>query len=117
MVLSTATHPAFDVIEEFRRIQTREIVGDHGRQFEMLRRVAYEWRTDEPCEWGQVAGWVREQHSVLVIVNTKRHALELLDELDDRDVLHLSTLLCGVHRITVLDEIQGASPTRILAGW
>ena len=119
VVLSTATQPAFDVIEEFRRIQTREIVGDHGRHFEMLRRVAYEWRTDEPSEWGQVAGWVREQHSVLVIVNTKRHALELLDELDDRDVLHLSTLLCGAHRITVLDEIRrrlaDADPCRVVS--
>ena len=106
VVLSTATQPAFDAIEEFRKVQAREIVPDHRRHFEVLRRVSYEWRTDEPCKWRQIANWVREQHSVLVIVNTKRHALELLDELDDPDVLHLSTLLCGMHRNAVLDKIR-----------
>ena len=119
VVLSTATQPAFDLIQEFRSIQTHEIVGDHRRHFEMLRRVAYEWPTEEPSEWRQVAGWIREQHSVLVIVNTKRHALELLDELDDPDVLHLSTLLCGAHRNAVLDEIRrrlaDADPCRVVS--
>ena len=106
VVLSTATQPAFDAIGEFGDIELREIVRDHRRHFEMLRRVEYEWRTDEPNEWCQIADWMRNQHSALVIVNTKRHAMELLDELDDPDVLHLSTLLCGAHRAAVLDEIH-----------
>ena len=106
VVLSTATQPAFELISEFREIGAHEIVRDHERHFRMLRRVRYEWRTDEPNDWQQVARWVRDERSVLVVVNTKRHATELLDELDDPDVLHLSTLLCGAHRSVVLDDIR-----------
>jgi len=106
VVLSTATQPAFDVIEEFREVQAHEIVHDHRHHFQMLKRVSYEWRTGKPSEWRSVADWIRKEHSVLVIVNTKRHAMELLDELDDSDVLHLSTLLCGAHRSAVLEKIR-----------
>ena len=119
VVLSTATQPAFDLIDEFQSIKPDEIVRDHGRHFQALRRVKYEWRTNERHEWRQVARWMREESSVLVIVNTKRHALELLDELNDPDVLHLSTLLCGAHRSTTLDEIRGrlaaGSPCRVVS--
>ena len=106
VVLSTATQPAFELIGEFREIEAQEIVHDHERHFQMLRRVRYEWRTDEPHEWQQVARWVQDEQSALLVVNTKRHATELLDELDDPDVLHLSTLLCGAHRSVVLDDIR-----------
>ena len=106
VVLSTATQPAFELISEFREIEAHEIVRDHERHFQMLRRVRYEWRTDEPHEWQQVARWVRAEQSALVIVNTKRHAMELLNELDDPEALHLSTLLCGAHRRIVLDDIR-----------
>jgi len=106
VVLSTATQPAFELIREFREIEAHEIVRDHERHFRMLQRVRYEWRTDEPHGWQQVARWVRDERSALVVVNTKRHAIELLDELDDPDVLHLSTLLCGAHRSAVLGDIR-----------
>ena len=72
----------------------------------MLKRVEYEWRTNEPNQWPEVAGWIREEHNALAIVNTKRHAMELLDALDDPDALHLSTLLCGAHRTEVLKKDQ-----------
>ena len=106
IVLSTATQPVFEAIPEFRDVSAREIVPDHKHHFEMLKRVEYEWRVAEPNEWRQLAQWMREEESALAIVNTKRHAMELLDELDDPDVLHLSTLLCGAHRNDVLDEIK-----------
>lgn len=119
VVLSTATQPAFDAIREFRDVEAHEIVGDHERHFEMLRRVEYEWQTSEPCEWPKVARWVRDEHNALVIVNTKRHAMELLDELADPDVLHLSTLLCGAHRSAVLSEIHqrlaNGAPCRVVS--
>ena len=106
VVLSTATQPAFDLVDEFRTVRAREIVADHARHFGLLKRVRYEWRTSGRSGWGEVAGWMRSEDSVLTIVNTKRHAMELLDELDDPDVLHLSTLLCGAHRSDVVDEIR-----------
>ena len=106
VVLSTATQPAFELIEEFSDINAHEIVPDHARHFEMLTRVKYEWRTDERNQWPEVAAWMRKERSALAIVNTKRHAMELLAALDDPDALHLSTLLCGAHRSKVLEEIR-----------
>jgi CRISPR-associated endonuclease/helicase Cas3 len=49
---------------------------------------------------------MRAAPRVLTIVNTKRHALELLDALADPDAFHLSTLLCGAHRRNVLTLIR-----------
>ena len=118
VVLSTATQPAFELIREFREIDAAEIVPDHGRHFESLGRVTYEWR-GEPAEWGEVARWLREERSALAIVNTKRHAQELLDALDDPDALHLSTLLCGAHRNEVLEEVRqrlaAGEPCRVVS--
>ena len=106
VVLSTATQPAFELIREFHEVEAREIVSEHARHFELLKRVEYEWRTDEPKQWLEVAAWMRGEQSALAIVNTKRHAMELLDALHDPTVLHLSTLLCGAHRSEVLEEIR-----------
>ncbi len=107
VVLSTATQPAFDLVDGFRDITASEIVPDHARHFEMLKRVEYDFsRIDEPNEWSDVAEQMRKGRSVLAIVNTKRHAMELLDALGDPDALHLSTLLCRAHRDEVLDEIR-----------
>ena len=106
VVLSTATQPVFELIGEFREVEACEIVPDSARHFDVLERVRYEWRTDRPRPWSKVADWMREEHSALAIVNTKRHAMELLDALDDPGVLHLSTLLCGAHRTEVLETIR-----------
>ena len=110
VVLSTATQPAFECIREFREVTAREIIPKSAYvcHFKTLSRVEYEWRTDEPHQWHEVAEWMREERSVLAVVNTKRHAMELLDALNDLDldVLHLSTLLCGAHRRDVMREIK-----------
>ena len=119
VVLSTATQPAFELIKEFREVDAIEIVPGHQRHFEALNRVRYEWRTEERNQWSEVAGWMRADVSALTIVNTKRHALELLDALDDPHALHLSTLLCGAHRRAVLAEIRrrldAGEPCRVVS--
>lgn len=109
VVLSTATQPAFECIREFREVTACEIVPESAylRHFETLSRVEYEWRTDKAYEWHEVAEWMRDERSTLAVVNTKRHATELLDALNDPDALHLSTLLCGAHRRDVMQEIKG----------
>jgi CRISPR-associated endonuclease/helicase Cas3 len=106
VVLSTATQPAFDTIPAFAAVPCREIVPDHPRHFDALRRVRYEWRIDEPMPWDEVAQLMRTQPSVLAIVNTKKDALALLAALADPDALHLSTSLCGAHRRAVIAEVK-----------
>ncbi|MXZ47239.1 MAG: hypothetical protein F4Z08_09720 [Chloroflexi bacterium] len=107
VILSTATQPAFDEIREFRDVRACEIVPGPARHFEALRRVEYDFAmTGKPNAWSDIAARMRAEARVLTIVNTKRHARELLEELDDPDVLHLSTLLCRQHRGDVLAEIR-----------
>ncbi|MYB44176.1 MAG: CRISPR-associated helicase Cas3' [Acidimicrobiia bacterium] len=121
VVLSTATQPAFECISEFRDVPACEIVpeSDYRRHFNELRRVDYQRRTDAPHQWSEVAGWMRDERSALAIVNTKRHAMELLDALDDPDALHISTLLCGAHRRNVIEEItkrlESGGPCRVVS--
>ena len=107
VVLSTATQPAFESIPAFRELRPREIVPDPRRHFESLRRVSYDWRVDESWTWAQVADEMRSQDQALTIVNTRPDAMELLDALgDDADALHLSTRLCGAHRLDVIQEVK-----------
>lgn len=106
VVISTATQPAFEVIEEFARLPAADIVPDRARLFKDLKRVTYEWNTTEALEWRQIAARMRGHRQALAIVNTKRDALALLDALGDPDELHLSTLLCGAHRRDVIAEVK-----------
>lgn len=106
VVLSTATQPAFEVIAPFAALPAREIVPEPERTFAALRRVRYEWRTDPPLEWAEVAAIIREAPQALAVVNTKNDALALLHALDDSTALHLSTLLCGAHRREVIREVR-----------
>ncbi len=106
VVLSTATQPAFEEIPEFTQVPAREIVPDAPRHFAALKRVTYEWRIERSLEWGEVAELMHEESQALAVVNTKRDALALLEAIDDPDVLHLSTSLCGAHRRRVIDEVK-----------
>ncbi len=106
VVLSTATQPAFDVVPAFAGVRATEIVPEHENHFEALKRVQFDWHTGVPHTWEQVGGWVRAEPAALAIVNTKRHAAELLSALEDPDALHLSTSLCGAHRLETLAEIR-----------
>lgn len=105
VVFSTATQPAFDVVSGFPDLAPGEIVPNPARHFAALKRVTYEWPPNR-LSWIEVADIVRTNPQALVIVNTKRDALALLDALADPDTLHLSTLLCGAHRSDVIREVE-----------
>lgn len=122
VVISTATQPAFESIPAFASLQATDIVPDAARWFDALKRVSYEWRTEQPLSWQEVAEIVRQESQALVVVNTKRDAMALLDaleSLDVPDVLHLSTLLCGAHRREVIDRVRerlnAGQPCRLIA--
>ncbi len=119
VVLSTATQPTFESIPAFRELRPRQIVPEPRRHFETLRRVTYDWRVDDPWTWAQVADEMRSQDQALVIVNTRTDAMDLLDALDDPDALHLSTRLCGAHRLDVIEKVKarlaGGRPCQLVA--
>ena len=106
VVFSTATQPAFDAIPAFARLPAREIVPEPARFFAALKRVTYEWLTDRPRGWTEMADLMRSHPQALAVLNTKANARSLLEALGDSDALHLSTLLCGAHRRRVIAEVR-----------
>ena len=94
----------------WRNSCTFDVTALFGRQdqawFDALRRVTYDWRTNDAMGWDEIAALLRAEPQTLAVLNTKRDALALLDALDDPRTLHLSTLLCGEHRRAVIKEVK-----------
>jgi CRISPR-associated endonuclease/helicase Cas3 len=109
VVLCTATQPAVDrtpYLSGFDEMPIREVVPQYAAHFQALARVQYE-RRETPVNKEDLAEEVRHLDQVLVILNTRRDATELLSALGNAPhVYHLSTLLCGSHRKVVLEEIR-----------
>ena len=111
VLLSTATQPALDRVSSFaKRVgKPKEIISNPEANYQILRRVEYEVCIDKLWSWEQVAETLLESGgSGMVVVNTKKHALDLFDLVRDREprALHLSTFMCGAHRRDVIDEIR-----------
>lgn len=115
-VFSTATQPAFEHLHpEVQRQcapgwKPAEIVHDTSRMFAVsARRTRVEWRLDRPTSWESLADELATQDQVLCVVNLKRHALGLVNLLEQEHgegLLHLSTNLCPAHREVVLAEVR-----------
>jgi|LSQX01.3.fsa_nt_gb CRISPR-associated endonuclease/helicase Cas3 len=107
VVLSTATQPALkgEFLPELEGIDIQEIVPDYPRHFKMLKRVEYKI-LEKPVSIAELAAEVSKHRQVMVVMNTRKSALRLVDELGQKDCLHLSTLLCSAHRRTVLQEVR-----------
>ncbi|MEO8008202.1 MAG: CRISPR-associated helicase Cas3', partial [Betaproteobacteria bacterium] len=114
VVFATATQPAFDTLHDevkkhaIQGWQPREAVPEHPALFAALERVTVRWpEADEKRTWTQLAAELRDEKQALVVVNLKRHALALLDELSGTEgMFHLSTNLCAEHRRVVLSRVR-----------
>jgi CRISPR-associated endonuclease/helicase Cas3 len=136
VVLCTATQPALDSIsgyfQGFDRSLMRDIIEpDRSRQmFQQLKRVEYNTlsiQQDNKWTWDDLKDKLQHQDRALVIVNTRKDALKVLNSLEmeskryldkelpetlvnqtlqESKILHLSTLLCGAHREAVLAEVK-----------
>jgi len=115
IVLCTATQPALEgesaYLKGFSSIQDIVPVEQAKSHFRSLSRVNYEF-PETLWSWSQVREDIElHQHEqALVILNTRKDALQLLSEFSKLDesssVFHLSTLLCGAHRRKVLAEVK-----------
>lgn len=111
VVLSTATQPAFEesqYLKPFHGLQVCEIVPKeiYQEHFKKLERVRY-YRKKEPVSWQELANEISEEKQIMVVLNTRKDALSLIDALGNKeDVFHLSTLLCGIHRRLSLREVK-----------
>lgn len=109
IVLCTATQPNLESKELQVVLGTTpvyEIVPQYADHFRKLKRVTYVWKR-ERVDWDELAEEIASERSALVVLNTRRDALALLDAMKGTEhLLHLSTLLCGAHRTHVLNLVR-----------
>jgi len=113
MVFCTATQPAWTQSDRLPSglKDVREVIPEELNLFARLRRVRVHWPklADPSLDWAEVAARMAEQPSVLCVVNTKRAArniFEQLLQLGCGDAVHLSSTMCPAHRLSVLDEVR-----------
>jgi CRISPR-associated endonuclease/helicase Cas3 len=116
VVFSTATQPAFDhLTAEVREHSAHgwtpaEIVPPELDLFGRSRRVVVEWEHEARVSWSELAERIAAEPRVLVIVNLKRHARDLVTAVralsGAEDLFLLTTNLCPAHRGRVLEEVK-----------
>ena len=107
VVLCTATQPALTKTDRFPDgfESPRELAPNPHRLHSVLKRTRI-------MQAGTVSDSdllqrLSKAHQALCIVNTRRHARELHDmRQDEPRFLHLSTLMCAVHRRERLNEVR-----------
>jgi CRISPR-associated endonuclease/helicase Cas3 len=130
VVFSTATQPAFEHLHKAvsehcaSGWEPMEIVPRELRLFSRANRTRVAWPSDVdmPVSWSELANQLCKEKQVLCIVNLKRHALKLFEELrqlETEGLCHLSTSMCPAHRRSVLEEIKSAlkddKPIRVVS--
>jgi CRISPR-associated endonuclease/helicase Cas3 len=136
LVLCTATQPVLEGDDGyFKGFKTGSItdiipVAQSREHFANLKRVEYDLsaiKTNTKWSWQELTDRLNSHSSALVVLNTRKDALKVVDSLNspsveyfeavgtesrvkiavkDSQVLHLSTLLCGAHRQLVLAEVR-----------
>lgn len=106
VVLCTATQPEFDRNRLFlSKVDIKEIIGDVPLLFDQLRRTTPVYLGKQTLD--QITLRLKGEKQALCIVNTKKHARELFQQIVDKDgAYHLSTNLYPAHRKAVLEEIR-----------
>ncbi|HOM13374.1 MAG TPA: CRISPR-associated endonuclease Cas3'' [Rubrivivax sp.] len=130
LVSCTATQPVLADIRRFDARQSlRGLVRDGAKPVEIVREVAPLYTALERVRFAWPADWHASQEptalaaravahdAVLVIVNTRKAAAELLAALDaaapeGERTLHLSAAMCGQHRADVIAEIKARLEAR-----
>lgn len=114
IVLCTATQPAFNhsSLKPDERLDAREIIPANLNLFGQLKRVHVTWpkQTDPRLSWSDVSKRMQAEPSGLCVVNTKKAARAVFDELKNLStpgLFHLSTGMCPAHRREKLKEIRG----------
>ena len=119
IVLCTATQPALLESIEFKDglQNVREIIPDPGKLYDMFKKVdVSSLGTLTNKELGrQLTG----HEQVLCIVNTRRHARQVYEQICENGCYHLSALMCPAHRTETINEIKKAlkdkRPCRVIS--
>jgi len=114
VLFCTATQPALtgDTPLKNKLPESTEIASNNvPALFQSLKRVEYNLDlANHELSVAELADVIRLHGSVLVVVNTKRLATDLYKAIDDKNALHLSTLLYPAHRKEVINQIKKRLP-------
>ena len=124
-VFSTATQPAFRRGFNFKNgfsddeLKEMEITENTDEIFKQLNRVKYEFKEfQKPQTWAEIAAEMLVEKQILCVVNTRKHAFELWDEIIRQktrtdffysgasELFHLSSAMCAEHRLEKIAEIK-----------
>jgi CRISPR-associated endonuclease/helicase Cas3 len=114
-VFCTATQPALN--QRLSNVGFTELAPDAQALFDFYKRVQITniGKTTD----ADLIGKIRDHTQALCIVNTRRHAKGLFDQLDEGGRFHLSTLMCPTHRKEKLSEIRkllkSGQPCRVIS--
>jgi len=128
VVFSTATQPAFTHLNgQVKKYgvygwQPREIVPPDLQLFSRSERTRIEW-LEQKISWPQLVNRILQHRQVLCIVNLKRHALALYNQVcsqqEEDATFHLSTNMCPSHRLATLfqvrERLKNGSPCRLIS--
>lgn len=124
VVLCSATQPSLASLSQNNLMECREMADRSETYAEAFRRVKIEDKTDlvpGGMSLDDLKDFTREAfrnyNQVLVIVNTKKLALDLYESLKQEDLeacvlFHLSTNMCPANREDMLTEIKGVLQDR-----
>lgn len=119
VVMCTATQPALEAPAfEGGLADVRELAPDPPALFRQLERVRV--RHAGTLDDDALAAEMRSREQVLCIVNNRRHARAVYEEMADLPgARHLTTLMCATHRSRVLAEVRGmlkdGAPCRLVS--
>lgn len=108
----TATQPNFQTRKDFCGIDhITSLVENPTSVFASTKRVRYISIDDYKARsFESITNYVVEQNgSVLIVCNTKKKAMALFDKLKEKSeipVLHLSTNMCQIHRMEVINKVR-----------
>ena len=101
-VFCTATQPSLDRF--LKNVKFTELAPDPQALFDFYKRVQVKNIGSVPD--ADLIEKIQAHLQALCIVNTRKHAKGLFDQLEEDGRFHLSTLMCPVHRKKTLVEIR-----------
>ncbi len=101
-VFCTATQPALN--QRLPNVTFTELAPDPQALFDFYKRVQVKNIGKTADE--DLLKKIKAYEQALCIVNTRRHAKGLFDQLDMDGSYHLSTLMCPTHRKAVLEDVR-----------
>ena len=102
VVFCTATQPALN--QRLPDVEFTELAPDPHALFDFYNRVQVTNIGKTPDD--ELIEKIQEHPQALCIVNTRKHAKGLFDQLEGEGNFHLSTLMCPAHRKEVLKTIR-----------